>query len=320
MSLAIYYDAVQEGAWFQRLHPSLSTANLVPIPSTTAQHPTLAKVLAYDRPDIILTEDDEPILVVERTIEVPSGHNVGQRFGRLVAAAEAKVPVVYFGPYAARKHGGATQGPRYMNLRLFYALDVLARINSTAVTTIDWPVDDDYEIRRDSAKDEQIRKYVALFLSDYAELGRRGVNGAIMTSDFQRRQIEDRDNFSRTRIRNAERYDGPPESVRIENATTFAARTGTMLDSISTFDEIVGYSIGMNKIRSDPYTGMGLLYRYLYVLGETSKNRGLVLEMPNINKAAWVAAAVRPRKDIRIFRRVADGIVFADGFSTKTSL
>ena len=53
------------------------------------------------------------------------------------------MPVVYFGPYVARKHGGVTEGPRYMNLRLFYALDVLARINSTAVTTIDLAIDED---------------------------------------------------------------------------------------------------------------------------------------------------------------------------------
>jgi hypothetical protein len=46
----------------------------------------------------------------------------------------------------------------------------------------------------------------------------------------------------------------------------------------------------------------------------------LVLEMPNITKAAWAAAAVRPRKDIRIFRQVSDGIVFEDGFLGSASL
>ena len=65
---------------------------------------------------------------------------------------------------------------------------------------------------------------------------------------------------------------------------------------------------------------MGLLYRYLYVLGETRTKRGLILEMPNITITMWANAAVRPRKDIRIFRRVSDGIVFADGFLDNASL
>ena len=121
----IFCDSIQEGMWFKNLDPHLAQAELVMIPNRVEDQRRygIDSVLIYDRPDIILKEDNEIIFVLERTIEVPSGHNVGQRFGRLVAAARARIPVVYFGPYAAYKHGGKTAGPRYMNLRLFYALE-----------------------------------------------------------------------------------------------------------------------------------------------------------------------------------------------------
>src|SRR3989344_360569 len=143
--MEIYYDNLQEGRWFKQLNHDFDNAKLIAI-NDIVSGTAVSKVLAYDRPDIILADKEKPILVIERTIEVPTGHNVGQRFARLAAAAEAKIPLVYFGPYMARKHGGETEGPRYMNLRLFYALDVLADINSTAVTAINWPVDDNYEL------------------------------------------------------------------------------------------------------------------------------------------------------------------------------
>jgi hypothetical protein len=106
----ILYDDPQEAAWFRGLHAALRAAHEEAI-TAAWKRPSLQGVFAYDRPDVVLLADDRPILVVEETVEVPSGHNVGQRFARLAAAAEAGVPCLYFGPYAARKHGGITAGP-----------------------------------------------------------------------------------------------------------------------------------------------------------------------------------------------------------------
>jgi len=119
--MEILYDSIQEGEWFKGLHPKLNNATMAPFPRNP-NNEKIAKVLSYDRPDIVLIDNNSPILVLERTREVPSGHNVGQRFARLVAAAQMQVPSVYFGPYKAYKHGNDTAGPRYMNLRLFYAI------------------------------------------------------------------------------------------------------------------------------------------------------------------------------------------------------
>src|SRR5436190_6706527 len=163
----VYYDSINEGAWFQSLHPKLAGAALQPFPRRAHATGDLARVLAYDRPDIVLTDGDAPILVVERTVEVPSGHNVGQRFARLAAAAQMRIPCVYFGPYAAYKHGGITQGPRYMNLRLFYAIKKMAAIEDTASTTINWPVDRHYEIIKRPEKDARMRAYLDLYFAHY---------------------------------------------------------------------------------------------------------------------------------------------------------
>src|SRR2546423_1692293 len=103
--MQIYYDSIQEGDWFRGLHPTLKSAALLPFPNVRLQPVALKQVLSLDRPDIVLVDQEKPILVLERTREVPSGHNVGQRFARLVAAAQMRVPSVYLGPYAAYKHG-----------------------------------------------------------------------------------------------------------------------------------------------------------------------------------------------------------------------
>jgi len=77
----IYADDLQEGDWFKALHPRLANAVEEEITGAVGRNPKLERVLLYDRPDIVLADGTEtPVLVVERTIEVPRGHNVGQRF------------------------------------------------------------------------------------------------------------------------------------------------------------------------------------------------------------------------------------------------
>lgn len=307
----IYADELHEGDWFRALHPRLAEAREDEITGAVERNPRLERVLLYDRPDIVLTDDrGEPVLVVERTSEVPSGHNVGQRFARLVAAAEARVPVVYFGPYAARKHGGLTAGPRYMNLRLFAALDRLARVTGSAVTCINWPVDSNCEIVRLPFKDDRVREYLDVFFGAHANRGRADVNERIRLSEFETEQLEERRSFSSTLSRAGD-YDGPPKSVQIGSGREIAGRIGA--PRLADFDEVVIYNVGMRKIRSDPYTGMAMLYRYLYVLGVEAK-RALVLRFPQITADMWrMAARSGRRKDIRLFGVAADGILFCDG-------
>lgn len=310
----IYYDDIQEGLWFQELHPKFSNAELKKIPGRKAdiEKENLSNDLKYDKPDIILKDGTKTILVVERTIEVPSGHNVGQRFGRLAAGAENQIPVVYFGPYAAFKHGGDTAGPRYMNLRLFYALNKLSNIYQSAITTINWPVDSDYEIIKNSTKDIKMKEYIKLFLDYYLQNGMDGINQFIMNSDFQLNQQKEIDQFIVDEIKNPSQYDTPPTSVSILPVSEFEKKYNQKLDPIQSFDEVVLYNVGMTNVRSDPYTGMTILYRYLYTT-EVNSNRALILYFPNISVESWNATNTN-RKDYRIFTNFSNGILLKDGF------
>lgn len=319
-NLTFLYDEPQEAGWFRALHPYLQDADEQPITAARSV-PEIQQVLAYDRPDIILLHNHRPILVIEETVEVPSGHNVGQRFARLAAAAERHVPCLYFGPYVAKKHGGRTAGPRYMNVRLFHALDVLIRATNTAVTTIKWPVDARYEVRRDPDKDREVREYMETFFNAYTSEGLPRVNAALLTSAIHRRLIRERNDFVSTSIKNPEQYNRPPPSVKILSVQDFMTkhRISTEIRFPDVRTEVVLYRVGMTYIRSDPYVGMAMLYRYLYLVEHRS--RAHILHFPHITRSMWRTAANNSnRKDIKLFRITADAILFSDGLLLRSEL
>ena len=318
MSWTVYYDDIQEGVWFTGLHPALASAVLSPITGAVKENPRLAGVLQYDRPDVILADDGEPVLVLERTIEVPSGHNVGQRFARLAAAAEDRRPLVYFGPFAAYKHGGKTAGPRWMNLRLFSALDVVSKVHNTPVSVIRWPVDENYEILQSPEKDDEMKRYMEMFIDEYARVGPTGINEAIMGSTVQEDLLAARNGFADS-LKAASRYSKPPRSVRLIAGAQAAQEFE--IPELAQHSELVIYKVGMKKIRSDPYTGTAMLYRYLYVLGEPTLDRRLILHFPKVSGEMWdTAAAAARRKDVRLYRQVADGILFSNAYRKRSVL
>lgn len=318
MAYTVLYDEPHEAAWFKNLHADLANAEEISL-DEAADTQRLNGVLGYDRPDIVLIRNDEPILVVEETVEVPSGHNVGQRFARLAAAAEHRVPCLYFGPYKAKKHGGETAGPRYMNLRLFGALDAMTRVTGTAMTTINWPVDEHCEVRRDAAKDDDVREYIRTLLRLDPSIDHDGLNRAMLESEIHKRMLVERDEFSRTLVR-GDQYDLPPNSVEFLTSSTFESSHGIHPSQVGiNTEEIVLYNVGMNSIRSDPYTGMAMLYHYLYIAEHP--DRSLILWFPNITFELWRRAARNQRrKDIRLYKHSAEAILFRDALVPRSDL
>jgi hypothetical protein len=131
--------------------------------------------------------------------------------------------------------------------------------------------------------------------------------------------IVERNAFVKTSIRNPEQYDGPPDSVEFLKLADFRRRRPDVDGVLSGKAEVILYNVGMNYIRSDPYTGMAMLYRYLYIAEHPS--RALTLWFPNISEAMWrEAAAKNNRKDVRLFRIAADAILFADQFLPRARL
>lgn len=308
-SYKIFCDSLQEGIWFKNLHPDFQGAKLAVIPGSQRVQAKygIDKVLQYDRPDIVLKDDNRVIFVLERTVEVPSGHNVGQRFGRLVAAAKERIPVVYFGPYMAYKHGGATAGPRYMNLRLFYSLQNVSDYYNTAITTVNWPVDARCEVLKTSEKDHRLKEYMDLFLDYYNVYALNGLTEYIKNSSFQHEQYMEQENFAEREIRNPEQYNLPPDSVEIITVSQFERSYCRIPNLSKNIREVDLYHVGMQNIRSDPYTGMAALYHYLYGRDDLIQ----ILHFPNIEYAEWVALG-RRTKTYRMFKEFSAAILFAD--------
>ncbi|MFW1931539.1 hypothetical protein ACG90B_19785 [Acinetobacter baumannii] len=310
----IIYDEPQEAFWFKSLNKIFEDAPIQSI-GEASENPDVQDVLKYDRPDIILLYRGKPVLVIEETVEVPSGHNVGQRFPRLVAAAEHNVPVIYFGPYVARKHGGDTEGPRYMNLRLFYALENLSQVTGTAVATINWPVDEHCEIRKDRDKDNEIKEYINEFIFALFNYPTR-INEYLLNSSIYKRLEQEKIDFIKT-LKRASDYDNPPKSLQIMSSNDFFYKYAITPAFFPNVSEVVIYQVGSTYLRSDPYTGMAMLYHYLYI--ELHPNRSLILHFPHITIDSW--RAVNPlNKTKKLFKHSADAILFADGFLKKQEL
>lgn len=58
----------------------------------------IRKILYLDCADLIVEKDNDPILCIEETKEAGTGHNVTQRFARIMAALENGVPAIYIQP------------------------------------------------------------------------------------------------------------------------------------------------------------------------------------------------------------------------------
>jgi hypothetical protein len=83
----------------------------------------IKQILYLDSPDLIVEIDSEPIFSIEISTEAGSGHNVFQRFPRLVASVENDVPSFYIYPEA--KIIDREQSTRWdkINPQIFKALD-----------------------------------------------------------------------------------------------------------------------------------------------------------------------------------------------------
>ncbi len=310
--LEILYDEPQEGAWFASLDPRLKNAPRRELSSGIANS-ALDIVLGYDRPDIVLLSDGHPILVLERSEEVPSGHNVGQRFARLVAALKADATGVYVFPFVAQKHGGITSGPRYVNLRLFQGMKAVEKVYRGSLIPICWPVDKDYEVMKTPAKDAPIKTLVSAFL-DHVEQG--GLPSVFGNNPEALKAWSTAAQFGKT-IKRSKVYEAPPPSVEVLSTADAGAKFNILADDLKEFSEVVVYLIGMTYIRSDPYAGMAMLYDYLYCRsGGKQPNKALALYCPQVSLAEWKKAALagNTNKTIRLFVEAADLLVFKNGY------
>lgn len=102
----------------------------------------IRRILYLDAPDLIVEKDNEPVFSVEVSTEAGTGHNAFQRFARIAASVENRVPAFYIYPEGAiitRR----TASPRWdiINPAIFQALESVMSIYDIPALMYYFPTD-----------------------------------------------------------------------------------------------------------------------------------------------------------------------------------
>lgn len=283
-NLTIYYDSLTEASWFQDLNPIFNNATFEIIKPRGSNPKIIEDITMYDKPDIIVLKDNSPILVLEKTSEVPTGHNVGQRFARLVRAVELGIPTIYYYPFDAKKHGEYA-GICNLNIRLLEASFKMLDIHDTPLLSIDWLTDTHGELITDGSENNTLKA----LLKDYI-----ASNFDKHCTGFKNHMNWMRNEYN-TRLRNRPSYAKMPPSVKTYTTKEFCSEFNIQQapkEFLSRKYTYV-YNIGMTPAsckRQDPYTGTQFIYDYIlcrYGSSVTEKKANLVLYFPKLNSITW---------------------------------
>ena len=301
MVLEVWGDSKVESTWFRDLEPRLAGCEIYSIGKRGTNPSHIEKLILYDRPDIILCRDGEPILILEKTREVPTGHNIGQRLGRIVRALECNTPAVTLLPFRARKHGLHTSICE-INVRVLRAAVRMGELHSLPCLFLEWPVDSHGELIGDGSKSTWLKGLVAHSLDKKLALSTAPVVSALKQMESHACLLE----TSRAQ------YKEPPASVEIQ-ATPVAV-------GIAGHRRVCVYTIEMTPAacrREDPYTGMQFLYDYLDCRKGTAvadKQVALVLRFPRLTKKQFMDANPNdPQRKSSLWYATANEMWFSDG-------
>lgn len=145
---------------------------------------SIKRILYLDAVDIIIEINQKPILAVEISHEAGTGHNSFQRFARIVAAAENKIPIAYIYPEAAFIHRQNSDRWDKINPNVFKALEKVMQIHNTPALLFYYPseykdmsedfpstskglIHDDMYLSSPNSKDNEIKdffKYVDIIV------------------------------------------------------------------------------------------------------------------------------------------------------------
>ena len=289
MALEAFCDDLNEYSWFITLDHRLKSADFKRISRRGDNPDVVDELIVYDRPDVILLNDGKPVMTIEKTREVPTGHNVGQRVARLVRSVELGIPTIKFFPFDARKHGQYSSMCN-LNARLLLAFENMWKIHRTPMMAINWPSDHHGELLEDASADAELKSLI----SGYIKSGYDRDCTAFRTA--RANQIAQ---YS-SRCEAYEAYGEPPPSLRIEETKSVLRTLGISTSTrdaqkLLERDESVVYEIGMSEEkcrREDPYTGTQFIYDYLYCRTgpkPDDKYRNLILYFPNIRRDVWLA-------------------------------
>ncbi len=282
----IYYDSLTEADWFSSLNPAfdINDNNYHIIERRGNNPPLIDKIVEYDKPDIILVHNNKPLLVIEITQEVPTGHNVGQRFARLVRAIELGIPTIYYFPFDAKKHGEYA-GICNLNIRLLEAARKMLEIHKTPLLCVNWPTDKNGEIIIDGTENDVIIEILASYVDSCFDKNCSGIIKHLkyMQTEYSRR-LTIRPSYSKL-----------PPSVTREKTSAFICKYGLKnvpsAFAVRPYTYIYRMDMTPEKCkRQDPYTGTTFIYDYIACRnGEnvSDKTNNLVLHFPKLTVDIW---------------------------------
>jgi len=314
LELYIYSDNAIEASWFRNLHPLFQNCEYREIKGRGQNSDIIEELIQYDRPDIILTNKSNALLVIEKTREVPTGHNVGQRVARLVRALEHNVPAIVFFPFDAKKHG-VYAGICNLNIRLFESFERMWDIHNCPIVALNWIADEDGELLDDGSEDYQIKSVILDFINS-------GFSSKCNRFNDLRR--ENNLEYER-RLLIRPQYEFPPTSVKFVNTSAFIQDLDFLLPTyekmcLNKKKESVVYLMLMTEDkckRQDPYTGTQFIYDYAYCrtgLRPEEKHKNLILYFPKIRKEVWCNKNPNDLKTKSCnWYLIANALVFSDG-------
>jgi hypothetical protein len=276
----------------------------------------IENLIFYDRPDIILLNNGEPVMVLEKTSEVPSGHNIGQRLGRMVRSLEYEIPAIMFMPFDSMKHGKHSNLCN-LNARVLDGYLRMWDIHSTPALAVNWPSDSDWELITDGSEDDGISALVHDFIQSGFDWN---------CNEFRRQRAHMAEEFTR-RVATHRPYGRPPPSVKIVPTASLEdlirVRSGGRQEIPAEWrirKETVIYTVGMTEEkckRQDPYTGMQFLYDYQHCrtgVDPGDKHRNLILDFPKVSVRRWKEANPNnPATKSVLWYATANGFLLRDG-------
>lgn len=167
--------------------PNQSAEKLRANPET--QH--VAPLVEYDRPDVMIFYQGQPILTVEITEHGYTGDNPLQRFARAVRSAELGVPFIHFTPFARTRldellYSDAPTSARKVSSRLFEGFLKLSNIYHVPVIGVNWPVNErGVPLKADLSDPDELRQVFGELINLIERICLQHNDDIISKSDFR---------------------------------------------------------------------------------------------------------------------------------------
>lgn len=260
----------------------------------------LKDILYLDLPDIIVTSGtpEKPVFSVEFCGQKPVGFNIHQRFARVVASADFRIPFAYIFPERAWVVRKDSERWDYVDPRIYMAMLNAMQFHSVPLLTFNWATHENSNNDGKILIDENPKYRGVLPPSHDAEMqGMFNFLNIVIDNFLKNRKASDLINHPDIMKINRSMWakfserggdTGPPGSCKIisseELSEYIETNTGVSISERFKYDpppeilesrkESFVFVTSVDRYRADPYTGLLPVLDYCYCRnGETIRDR-----------------------------------------------